>query len=71
MGPLFEILFSIEALLRLLVESLKVGDVRLRIDEVGVVIVELSDKHAELGTPVTNVVYTVNFVAEELEDAAN
>lgn len=71
MGSVLELLIRVEALLGILVEALKVSDLGRGGKEVGEVKIELSDEHAELGTPVTHVVHTENIMSLELKDAAN
>ena len=39
--------------------------------EVGEVVIKLSDQHAELGTPVTDMIGSKHIIAKELEDSAN
>ena len=64
-------LISIESLLCVLVECLQIGDLGCTLQEVREVKIQLSNKHTELGAPVTHVVDTEHFVAEELEDTAD
>ena len=70
-GKSFELWISIEALLRVLVESLQVSNLWRGGQEIGEADVKLTNEHAELSAPVTNVVYAHHIVALELEDAAN
>ena len=65
----FELWVLIEALLCILVERLQVTDLRWIVQKVREVQVKLSDGHTELGAPITDMIDTVHFVAEEFEDA--
>lgn len=66
----FELWVLIEALLCILVERLQVTDLRRIVQKVREVQVKLADEHTELGAPITDMIDSVHFVAEEFEDAA-
>lgn len=71
MGAGLEVFFSVKPLFGSLVESLEVRDVGRRVDEVRERVVKFGNKHTELGSPISNVVHTVDLVAKELKNAAN
>lgn len=64
-------LILIEPLLSSLIESLKITDVRLLLNEVREVVIELLYQHSKLCSPVTHVVDSLHIVTKELEDSAN
>ena len=63
-----ELLIIIKALLRILVEGLQVGYLWTLLEEVREVQIQLTDEHAKLGSPVSDMVHSDNIVAHELED---
>ena len=57
---LFKLFAPVEAKLRRLVEGGEICDVRRICEEVGIGLLHVVDKHAELGPPVTDVVMSEN-----------
>lgn len=71
LGAGLEFWLFIESLLGVLVKSLEVSDVWWLIHEIWEIVVKFCDEHTELGAPVTNMVNTVNLVAQKLKNAAD
>jgi hypothetical protein len=66
-----EVFLRIVAFFRVLVEGLKICDVRHLLDEVREGIIEFSNEHTELSSPITNVVMAKDIQSLELENAAH
>ena len=66
-----EVLVVIKALFSILIKSLEVSNIGRVFHKVREVVIELGDQHSKLGSPVTDMVNTVNFVAEEFKDTAD
>jgi len=70
-GFLFEGFVLVEPLFRVLVESLKICDVWRVGKEVREILIKLLNKHSELGSPVTDVVDSLDIVVQELKNPTN
>jgi hypothetical protein len=71
MRDLLKVLLSVESLLGALVEHHQISDGGRVVEEVGELIVQTGNQHAELGAPVAQVIHASDVVANELKDAAD
>lgn len=71
MSFFLEIFISVESLLGILIKSLQICNIRSVLQKVWEVFVQFLNEHAELGSPVTHMVDSLDVVAQELEDSAD
>ena len=71
MGFLFECLVFVKSLFGVLVECLEISDVWRVGQEVWEILIQLLDKHSELGAPVSNMINSLHVIVQELEYPAN
>ena len=65
---MFESFIVIEANLGIFVELCQIGNVRRILTEIRILIFEMRDQHAELSSPITDVIQTYDFVTTKLQD---
>jgi hypothetical protein len=65
LGGLLEVFLSVESLLGTLVEHYQVLNVRRVIEKVRELIIELSNQHAELCAPISQVVHAEDIMPKE------